>query len=250
MGAEPVATFRLDVKYTHAAAALVQSGVETVLIKGPAFDQLLFEGRRVRGYRDIDLLVDPAQLPAAEEGLSRLGFRRAREGSVWRRLGVRIAIGAGALRAEQATPWIRDDDRFVVDLHHTLPEVRASAEETWRALRAHRSSITVVDAPAETLDRSASALLIALHAAHHGPRWNRAREDLERACVVLDRDCWLAAAQLARDLRADAAMGIGLATTSAGRAIAGELGLPTAAPLARRLAWTGIAWLDRRRSPV
>jgi hypothetical protein len=250
MGAEPVATFRLDVKYTHVAAALQQAGVETVLLKGPAFDQLLFEGKRARGYRDIDLLVDPARLPAAEQGLGRLGFRRATEDSVWRGLGVRIAIAAGALRAEQATAWIRDDDRFVVDLHHTLPEVRASAEETWRVLRAHRSSITVVDAPAETLDRTASALLIALHAAHHGPRWNRAREDLERACVVLERDCWLAAARLAHDLRAGAAMGIGLATTSAGRAIAGELGLPTSVPVARRVAWAGIAWLQRRRSPI
>lgn len=250
MGAEPVATFRLDVKYTHVAAALLQAGVETVLLKGPAFDRLLFEGKRARGYRDIDLLVDPARLPAAEQGLSGLGFRRARKDSVWRGLGMRVAIGAGALRAEHATAWIRDGDRFVVDLHHTLPEVGASAEETWRALRAHRSSITVVDAPAETLDRTASVLLIALHAAHHGPRWNRGREDLERACVVVDRECWRAAARLAGDLRAQASMGIGLATTSAGCALAGELGLPTAAPLARRVAWAGIARLERRRSPI
>ena len=67
---------------------------------------------------------------------------------------------------------------------------------------------------------------------------------------MLDRDCWLAAAQLARDLRAGRAMGIGLATTAAGRTLAGELGLPTAPPLARRLAWAGIGWLQRRRSPV
>jgi Uncharacterised nucleotidyltransferase len=250
MGAEPVATFRLDVKYTHVAAALLEGGVETVLLKGPAFDQLLFEGKRARGYRDIDLLVDPARLPAAEGGLSRLGFRRARQESVWRALGMRIAIAIGARSAEHSTAWIRDGDRFVVDLHHTLPEVGTSADETWRALRAHRSSITVVDAPAETLDRTASALLIALHCAHHGPRWNRAREDLERACAVVDRDCWLAAARLAHDLRAGAAMGIGLGTTPAGSALARELGLPTAAPLARRAAWTGIVWLDRRRSPV
>ena len=247
IGVEPVATFRLDVKYTQLASALTAAGVAPVLLKGPAFDQLLFAGRRSRAYRDIDLLVAPESLQTADRVLEQLGFRLAREDPALRRLGERVAISAGMFAPEHATARIRDSDRFVVDLHRTLPEVGTSAQETWHALCAHRTTITVANAPVETLDRTASALLIALHAAHHGPRWERARADLERACEVLDRDCWLGAAMLARELLAEDPMGVGLATTARGRALATELGLPTAPTLARRLGWWGIAWLERRR---
>ena len=58
-------------------------------------------------------------------------------------------------------------------------------------LRGHQVTIRSSRHECETLDQPASALLIALHAAHHGPSWNRARTDLRRACELLDRDCWL-----------------------------------------------------------
>ena len=71
----PLATFRLDVEYTRIAPAFTAAGIETILLKGPAFDQLLFDGERSRAYSDIDLLVDPARVPAAEQVLGALGFR-------------------------------------------------------------------------------------------------------------------------------------------------------------------------------
>jgi hypothetical protein len=244
----PLATFRLDVGYTRIAPAFTAAGVETILLKGPAFDQLLFGGKRSRAYSDIDLLVDPSGVPAAERVLEELGFRRAKRGSAASQLVKRAGIAAGVREAAHATAWVRDRDRFTIDLHHTLPRVGASAEQTWRALRAHQITITVVDARVQTLDQPASALLIALHAAHHGPGWNRARTDLRRACELLDRDCWRAAALLARDLRAEAEMGIGLGTADDGCALARELGLGTKATPAHRLMWSAIAWTQRRSS--
>jgi hypothetical protein len=230
-----LATFRLDVEYTRIASELDAAGVRTVLLKGPAFDRLLFDGRRVRAYTDIDLLVDPASVPTAERVLERLGFRAAEPRTGLRRLARRAGIALGTSSAH-ATPWI--GDRLIVDLHRALPRVGVSPDEAWRVLVAHIATITVVGAVAETLDPPASALLIALHAAHHGPRWQRARTDLERACEAFDRPCWEAAARLARDLRADGAMGTGLGTAAKGRALARELGLSTMPSLAYRLRWS------------
>jgi hypothetical protein len=131
-----------------------------------------------------------------------------------------------------------------------LPLVDASTAEVWRALAAHRVTITVVGSEVETIDRAASALLIALHAAHHGPAWGRARADLERACEVLEPACWRAAERLARDLGAVTAMGIGLGTTPGGCAIAHRLGLRAEPTVTYRLIWPVIAWIDRRRTAV
>src|SRR5215469_3356019 len=166
-----LATFRLEVKYVRIAEAFSAAEIRTILLKGPAFDQLLFDGTRARVYSDIDLLVDPARIGAAEHLLGQLGFRRAEpESGVRHVLRRGVTSAADVLGAGHATAWIRDGDRFIIDLHDTLPQVRETPEQTWRALSDHRSEITVVDARVETLDRIASALLIALHAAHHGPR--------------------------------------------------------------------------------
>jgi Uncharacterised nucleotidyltransferase len=241
----PLDTFRLDVQCMRIASALAAAGIEPIVLKGPAFDQLLFDGARAREYSDIDLLVDPTRREGAEKLLEQLGFRRAAVRAKPPRPIERAGLAVGLLVATHATAWLRDRDQFVLDLHHTLPLVGASAEDTWRALDAHRATITVADAEVETLDRTASALMIALHAAHHGPRWKRAHTDLQRACALLDRECWTAAAQLARRLKADAAMGIGLGTVGDGRALADALGLTAKPTIAYRLRW----WVSARREP-
>jgi hypothetical protein len=241
-------TFRLDVEYTRLSPAFTAAGLRAILLKGPAFDQLLFGGRRSRTYSDIDLLVDPACVPAAHRLLDQIGFRTAEQEPTVRRLLRRTAITIGALGAAHATPWIRDRDGFTIDLHHTLPLLGAPAAVAWRELDVHRIAITIVDSQVETLDPPASALLIALHAAHHGPAWSRARTDLERACEVLERGSWDGAARLARDLRSQTAMGIGLGTTAVGRGLARELGLRSRPTHADRLRWSVVARRERDRA--
>jgi hypothetical protein len=243
----PLPTFRLDVQYTRLASAFEGERLSVILLKGPAFDQLLFAGARKRGYSDIDVLVEPGSAERTARLMGQLDFQRAGKRAL-ARFGWRAGVAVGLLDPVHATAWIRDRDRFTVDVHHTLPLVRASAEQVWRALAAHRATITIVGTRVETIDRPASALLIALHAAHHGPSWRRARTDLERACEVLEPDCWHAARELARELKADTAMGIGLGTTPAGCSIASELGLRTEPTLAHRLIWSVTASIDRRRT--
>ena len=219
----------------------------TILLKGPAFDQLLFDGARRRAYSDIDLLIEPGRMDQAERLMEQLGFERAAKKPL-AAFGWRLGVAVGLLDPPHATAWIRDRDQFTVDLHHTLPLVGVTTAEVWRALGARRVTITVVGSQVETIDRPASALLIALHAAHHGPLWGRASADLERACEVLEPECWRAASQLAQDLRAVTAMGIGLGTTPGGCAIAHQLGLRAEPTFTYRLIWPVIAWVDRRRT--
>ena len=240
-------TFWLDVEYTRIAPAFAAAGITTILLKGPAFDQLLFGGTRSRSYSDVDLLVDPACVLAAERLLRQAGFQRGEQGSAARQLVRRAGNAVGLLADAHATPWVRDRDRFTLDLHRTLPLLGVAAGPAWRALCARRDTITVARAEVPTLDRPASALLIALHAAHHGPSWERARVDLQRACEVLEPDVWRAAALLAHDLRSDAAMGIGLGTVKDGHALAHELGLRTKPTAAHRLVWSGAALAQRGR---
>jgi hypothetical protein len=228
---------------------LADEGLTTILLKGPALDQLLFEGARTRTYSDIDLLVEPGRLDRAQRQMERLGFHRAARKPL-AAFGWRVGVAVGLLDPPHGTAWIRDGDWFTVDLHHTLPLVGVSAADVWRVLDAHRVTITVVGTRVETLDRAASALLIALHAAHHGPSWSRALADLDRACELLEPGCWRAAERLARELEAVAAMGIGLGTTTAGCAIARELGLRTEPTFTYRLIWPVVAWIDRRRTAI
>ncbi len=249
MLANPLPTFRLDVQYTRLASALADDGLTTVLLKGPAFDQLLFKGLRRRAYSDIDLLVEPGRVEEAERLMKQLGFDRVPKRPL-AAFGWRLGVTVRLLDPPHATAWVRERDQFTVDLHHTLPLVSARPAEVWRALGAHRVTITVIDSEVETIDRPASALLIALHAAHHGPTWSRARTDLERACEVLEPGCWRAAKQLAKDLGAADAMGIGLGTTAAGCAIAREIGVRVKPTLAYRLSWPVIDRIDRRRTAI
>jgi hypothetical protein len=102
--------------------------------------------------------------------------------------------------------------------------------------------LDVGGSPAEVLDEPASALLVSLHAAHHGPVWGSALQDLRRATAQLHRDCWVDAARLATRLEATEAMGTGLGLTAEGQEIAADLGIPTSPSFALRLLWGGAPW--------
>lgn len=238
----PAATLRLDVKGAAIRQDLIRAGIGPILIKGPALDRLLYAGSRSRDYLDVDLLIEPGAFGAAERLLASLGFRRSERDSVVRQSDQAIGAAIGVQGAAHATTWVRDEDSLVIDLHDSLPQVGVAPALAWDELVKHVEVIDVVGQATETLDPAASALLIALHAAHHGPGWRRAETDLARALEVIDYSIWSAARSLASRLGADHAMGIGLTLTPDGLALAQRLSLPTEPTLAHRLLWTGAPW--------
>jgi hypothetical protein len=196
--------------------AFEAGGVESLLLKGPSVARWLYGNDEPRGYADSDLLVRPADLEAAEDLLTSLGFEPELERSempTWWQ--------------EHAVGWLRRYDGSVLDLHRTLAGVGVNPEPLWLTLAAHREPMPVGGFSAQTLTIPGRAFMLALHAAHHGVGWGNFLSDLERGTSAADIATWREAAELAASLQATAAFAAGLRLVEPGRAIASELGLPS-----------------------
>jgi hypothetical protein len=240
--AAAASTFRLDVKGAEIRRALAAGGIRAVLIKGPAFARLLYPDPALREYTDVDLLVKPEAMRHAEKVLADQGFRRFDEEAPVRQTDPAVGEAVGVLGASHSVAWVRDRDSFVVDLHDSLPQVGVPENAVWRQITRHLDVLDVGGAPTEVLDRSATALLVALHAAHHGPGWSSAIRDLVAAVDTFELECWEAARELAATLKAETPLGVGLGLTASGRVIAERLSLPTEPSAAQRLVWMGAPW--------
>lgn len=237
-------TFRLDIKAAEIHGAFRAAQVETVLLKGRAFADLLYPDPGTRPYEDVDFLVAPAALGKAEELLRRWGFSAADPESPARQSDRHLGPTVGA-QGRHSRAWLRTRDNLVVDLHDSLPQVGAEPELVWSRLTLHITTISVAGSPVAALDHPASALLIALHAAHHGPNWRTtAREDLERATEKLEIRCWAEAHQLAVELLAESGMATGLGLTTGGIRVAQALGLDTTPTPALQVLWSGAPWSE------
>ena len=119
----------------------------------------------------------------------------------------------------------REVDAVCVDLHRTLPGVGVEPDSAWRTPSATTETLEVGRYPARTLSQPARALLIALHAAHHGGLANSS-DDLERAVDRLENSMWAEAARLADEVGATDAFSAGLRLLPEGAALARRLDLP------------------------
>jgi hypothetical protein len=212
------------------------------LLKGPAFARLLYPDSRSRAYSDVDLLVDPAAVQRAEQILVAQGFGRFDPEAPVRQTDAAVGRAVGVQGASHSAAWLRERDNFIIDLHDSLPQVGVPESVVWEQITQHLDVLTVAGVATETLDRPTSALLVTLHAAHHGPDWVGADADLKRAVEVFDMECWEAARDIAVSLKAEAMMGVGLGLTDEGRTIAERLSLPTEPSPANLLLWAGAPW--------
>src|SRR5581483_9207244 len=153
------------------------------------------------------------------------------------RIGFRQLLAASDVPGSDVPghPWIRGADGASVDLHWTLPGVGAAPATVWEALSGSIRTITVAHVDVDAPSIPACALIVALHAAHHGRTADRPLADLARALERLDTETWTAAARLAERLDATAAFTGGLMLDPAGRRLATELRLPTDLPRELRL---------------
>jgi hypothetical protein len=228
----------VDAATAEVVAAFRSRGSPSILLRGPAVARRLFDPDERRAYVDADLLVPPEEHGAAAETLTRLGFAP-----------LAAAEDLARHRALHAHEWRRPADRVSVDLHLTISGARAPAEEVWHAL-AEGSEVEVVGGEEVAVPGPAGlALVVALHAAHNGPRGEKSLDDLARALDRLDAATWAEAAALARRLDAEAAFSAGLRLLPGGAEVAPAVRLPVevalraggAPPLA-----LGLDWLARR----
>jgi Uncharacterised nucleotidyltransferase len=187
-------------------AALHAAGVPAIVLKGASVARWLYDDTP-RYSSDVDLVVAPASLEAAEAVLRSLAFQPSHGD-------------------EHARDWARERDGMVVDLHETIVGVHVDPEVLWAELTSESERMELAGEEIAVLNPPARALHLALHAAQHGVGVSTALEDLERALARLAAERWGEAAGLAERLRAVPAFAAGLRLVPAGRAVADRLGLP------------------------
>jgi hypothetical protein len=201
-----------DARAAEVVGAFEHRGIRSILLRGPAIARWLYdEGERT--YCDVDLVVEPPAVEAAEAVLAELGFlgrplrRRASE------------------PPRHAESWARGGGP-AIDLHRRLVGVDCPDDELWDALLEHTEPLTVHGCELQTLDHTALLLVITLHAAQHG--FEAARRDLAVALGRVTPGDWQQAADLAARTRAVAAFEAGLRTLPAGGEVADRLRLAAA----------------------
>jgi hypothetical protein len=207
-------SLRLDAVTAEVVTALRAAGIESVLLRGPAIARWLYEDTNARLYVDVDLLVPHGHIERAEEVLVALGFSDHTVEGV-------LAHD----RPTYAHTWLRGDGS-AVDLHYTLLGVRLAPERVWEALAAETEAISVHGTEARVAGSSGRALVVALHAAHHGAGVGQPLDDLARALELLPAELWEEASELAAQLEAQEAFATGLRLLEPGREVAHSLGLP------------------------
>jgi Uncharacterised nucleotidyltransferase len=195
-----------------------RAGIQGVLIKGPTVAEWLYADH-VRGYGDSDLLVSPPDRQDAARVLGELGFREEPY--------------ADANTSKHATPWFRERDGAVVDLHHRLWGAWGpTAQEQWDVfLSAWTEQATVGGREVLVPKRAARLMLIALHASQHRDLEGKPLEDLRRALSVAARSEWRNASILADLVGASREMASGLKRVPEGAEVFADLPLLRAALL-------------------
>ena len=223
-------TLALDLAAGEVIEALDATGIEAIVLKGPAMVHRLYgdaPGRR--NYGDIDVLVAPGRFEDAGEVLASLGFRDHLAG-----------IRASEAARLQGRPWHRDGAALVVvDLHRGFHHV-ADRAAWWELMRRHRDMLLVEGQPVMIPDRIGCALIAALHASK-APSETKPLEDLRRALRLFDDWIWRQAAGLARSVGAGDAFAAGLCRDSTGAELASRLGVTVTDPVV----WFGATSVTR-----
>ncbi len=224
---DAASVMRLDAATAEAVEALRTRGIRAILLKGPVLTRWLYEHRLDRVYGDIDLLVAPHDFDAAGQALRSLGYRDV---VPERRFGLSSGVDDS-----YAKHLHRDSRRSAhVDLHRGFVWSTMDPVATWETLRRHTEKMVVGGTELIVLGPAALALIVALHAAQHGPVAGPL-EDLDRALRRFDQTTWRGAASLARELRVEEAFAAGLRLRPPGLQLAERLGLTKSASVEVRL---------------
>lgn len=172
-------------------AALGPLGVDHLVVKGPVLAEHHHGGADLRSYRDLDLLVHGADLRAALDRLTGLGW-----GVVDRNWDLLTEVRAGEVHLTSTLGT-------AVDLHWQLlfrESLRRELPVDVEAMLARARTVSVAGSPMRTLDEVDTVLHLCLHAAQSGGHRLVWLKDVERALAV-DRPDWDQLVRRATDYR-------------------------------------------------
>jgi hypothetical protein len=155
---------------------LATAGIEVVVLKGMAFAHTIYPAPHLRPKSDIDLWIQPAQLPHAIEHLTAIGFRladgeRAQGVQTWQEGEIALVFGAtSAFRIELQFPPMRGLwARQCATIDHTT---------LWQ----RTVPVTIAGQPARVLSTADALIHVAYHQAiNHQftyPCWLRSLLDI------------------------------------------------------------------------
>lgn len=205
-----------DVVTAEIVGALNAAGIRNILLKGPSIARWIYDEGERGPSGDVDVLVSPDQLAEAETVAARLGF-------------IHLDFGPVPLEPlSHHSVWVRESDGACLELHRTFFGVTVSRGALWRELESETESLVLAPSEqrAEVLSAHARGLMLALHAAAHGPTDGRPLNDLRRGIERLPPATWDGAATLAVRLGAQRTFVLGLLLVPEGEAIVDQTGLP------------------------
>ncbi|GGO28535.1 nucleotidyltransferase family protein [Micromonospora parathelypteridis] len=216
----------LDALAVSTSDVLRRHGVDSMLLKGAGLARRLGVDRH---YADVDLLVAPDSVTAAQDALHAAGYRP--------KLPADLHVVAATWHEQ---PWHAPGPLpLTMELHRGFAGV-GDYDELWRSLRVGADHLDLAGGRVLVPDEAGTALIAALHAASPAGFGKPAR-DLAHALAVFSPDTWEAAGRLAARCDAVPAFTVGLGLLPAGVVVAARLGLsstrgPSSAWLAARLA--------------
>jgi hypothetical protein len=140
--------------------ALGRSGVDAVVMKGPALAVSLFGDVGLRPFDDLDLLVPAAQVAEAQRVLRELGYRSAyEEPRAW---------DEWVRRNCEEAPYWNAAENVVCDLHWQLRSESYSFVVTQEELRGRLETIDIAGTRYRTLGAEDTLSFLLVHGAQHG----------------------------------------------------------------------------------
>jgi hypothetical protein len=203
----------IDRVTVETSRALAAAGVPSLVLKGPAVAQWLYDSDEVRAYGDTDLLIPHECWERAGEIFQRLGFTHDIS-----------SLAHPGMESFASDPWYRGDDNL--DLHSTLFGIGEPPERVWGILSEEAMPIRLAGQELLTLNYPARAMHVAMHAAQHQD--GKAVYDLERALARVDVETWQRAAALAQRLDAVPTFTGGLKLLPDGEELSRRLGVADA----------------------
>jgi hypothetical protein len=194
-------------------ARMREAGVDALVIKGVATERWLYGQTDPRPSIDVDLLVAPAQVRAAESVLMERGFVSRFDGH------------APEWADQHGHAWLSAGDLLPVDLHRRIWGCTADPERVWDLLWQDRETIRLVPGAIEVPGVVARTMMAATHASQHAERSPQALADLRRALQVEPPETWRDALALAEQCGATAALAAGLGLVPEGAAVLHALDL-------------------------
>jgi hypothetical protein len=188
------------------------AGHRPIMLKGATIAGWLYPDPPLRVYKDLDVLVSPADLDAVIDSLRDIGF-------------VPLVDRSMLQTSSTEEQPLGNVDGVVIDLHTALKGVRLDPESAWKVFDGLAVPCDWAGHEVRALAPPARAMHLALHTAQRGLVDAKAARDLALGLEVVDRAVWEEAARLADALEATGAFAAGLVLLPAGAQLLDELGV-------------------------